>query len=38
MHLKTALFGLNFDAFEYSWDETGGATRIGLALLHIVKQ
>jgi len=33
MHLKTALFGLNFDAFEYSWDETGGATRIGLALL-----
>ena len=34
MHLKTALFGLNFDAFEYSWDETGGATRIGLALLH----
>ena len=35
MHLKTALFGLNFDAFEYSWDETGGATRIGLALLLI---
>ena len=33
MHIKTALFGLNFDAFEYSWDETGGATRIGLALL-----
>ena len=33
MHLKTALFGLNFDAFEYSWDETGGATRIGLALI-----
>ena len=33
MHLKTALFGLNFAAFEYSWDETGGATRIGLALL-----
>ena len=33
MHLKTALFGLNFDAFEYSWDETGGATRDGLALL-----
>jgi len=33
MHLKSALFGLNFDAFEYSWDETGGATRIGLALL-----
>ena len=33
MHLKTALFGLNFDAFEYSWDETGGATRNGLALL-----
>ena len=29
MNLKTAL--LNFDAFEYSWDETGGATRIGLA-------
>jgi len=36
MHLKTALFGLNFDAFEYSWDETGGATRIGLALLMYV--
>ena len=35
MHLKTALLGLNFNAFEYSWDETGGATRIGLALLHI---
>jgi len=34
MHLKTALFGLNFDAFEYSWDETDGATRIGLALLY----
>jgi len=33
MHLKTAIFGLNFDAFEYSWDETGGVTRIGLALL-----
>ena len=33
MHLKTALFGLIFDAFEYSWDETGGATRVGLALL-----
>jgi len=29
MHLKR----LNFDAFEYSWDETGGATHIGLALL-----
>jgi len=38
MHLKTALFGLNFDAFEYSWDETGGATRIGLALLPMVTQ
>jgi len=38
MHLKTALFGLNFDAFEYSWDETGGATRIGLALLNIRKE
>jgi len=37
MHLKTALFGLNFDAFEYSWDETGGATRIGLALLLYVE-
>jgi len=37
MHLKTALFGLNFDAFEYSWDETGGATRIGLALLVKIK-
>jgi len=36
MHIKTALFGLNFDAFEYSWDETGGATRIGLALLTYV--
>jgi len=36
MHLKTAPFGLSFDAFEYSWDETGGATRIGLALLHYV--
>jgi len=33
MHLKSALFVLNVDAFEYSWDETGGATRIGLALL-----
>jgi len=33
MHIKTALFGLNFDAYEYSWDETGGATRIELALL-----
>ena len=31
MHLKSALLGLNFDAFEYSWDETGGATRIELA-------
>jgi len=31
MHLISALFGLNFDAFEYSWDGTGGATRIGLA-------
>jgi len=31
MHLKTALFGLTLYAFEYSWDETGGATRIGLA-------
>jgi len=31
MHLKSALLGLNFDAFEYSWDETGGAIRIGLA-------
>jgi len=30
MHLKSALLGLNFDAFEYS-DETGGVTRIGLA-------
>jgi len=31
MHLKSALLGLNFDVFDYSWDETGGATRIGLA-------
>jgi len=31
MHFKSALFGLNFDAFEYSLDETGGATGIGLA-------
>jgi len=31
MHLQSALFGLNFDAFEYSWDETGGVTCIGLA-------
>ena len=31
MHLKSALLGLNFDAFEYLWDVTGGATRIGLA-------
>jgi len=30
MHLKSEIFGFNFDAFEYSWDETGGATRIGL--------
>jgi len=31
MHLKSALVGLNFNAFEYLLDETGGATRIGLA-------
>jgi len=31
MHLKSAILGLNFDAFENSWDETGGATHIGLA-------
>ena len=31
MHLKSALLGLNFDAFEYSWDKRGGATGIGLA-------
>ena len=38
MHFKTALLGLNFDAFEYSWDETGGATRIGLTLLETENQ
>jgi len=31
MHLKSALLGLNFYAFEYSWDKTGGAIRIRLA-------
>jgi len=31
MHQQSALVGLNFDAFEYSWDKTGGATRIGSA-------
>ena len=31
MHLLSALLGLNFDAFDYSWDKTGDATRIGLA-------
>jgi len=31
MHLKSAFLGLNFDAFEYSWDKTGNATHIGLA-------
>jgi len=30
MHLKSALIGVENDAFEYAWDETGGATRIGL--------
>jgi len=35
MHLKSALLGLNFDSFEYSWVKTGGATRIGLAKLLI---
>jgi len=38
MHFKTALLGLNFDAFEYSWDETGGATRFGLTLLETENQ
>jgi len=31
MHLKAGLWGLNFDASEYSLDKTGGATRIGYA-------
>ena len=26
-------FGLNFDAFEYSWDKSGGATRFVSAWL-----
>ena len=31
MHLQSAILELNFDAFEYSWDKTGGVTRIRLA-------
>jgi len=33
MHLKSATLGLNVDAFKYSGDKSGGATRIGLAQL-----